>query len=202
MQEEQSSSSSSSSSSSPSTTTSTSSESSSEATTSKTTSTTERRAALKKLKRIVRGEMERQEKRRKRKRGREASMSRSNVVPAKRSRDSPNTSKPEMSKKDDERFKIRSALQIERMVCAFDSDNNGPTKRLHLKDVHALNGHILPCRFYNINQCYLPYKNHKEQGKEVEHCCSDCLYVVPGMILRHRAETPECPIFRSLQRFK
>ena len=98
------------------------------------------------------------------------------------------------------RFLNRSAVQVERMVSAYDRVNGGNGQRLVLKRVHECNGQIKACKFFNINVCNLPeMKVHGQQGEEVEHCCSDCLYVVPGMILRHRAETMDCPIFNCMQ---
>ena len=80
------------------------------------------------------------------------------------------------------------------MVSYIDGVHGGSEKRLLLKRVHESNGTIKACKFYNINECKLTYKVHGQQGEEVEHCCSDCLYVVPGMIMRHRAETTDCPL--------
>ena len=98
------------------------------------------------------------------------------------------------------KFLSRNAMQVERMVSAYDRANGGTEKRLLLKRTHECNIPIKACKFYNINECNLPYmKVHGMQGEEVEHCCSDCLYVVPGMIMRHRAETIDCPIFVCMQ---
>ena len=97
-------------------------------------------------------------------------------------------------------FLSRSAAQVEKMVSDIDRVHGGPERRLLLKRVHECNGPIKACKFYNINECNLPYKVHGQKGEEVEHCCSDCLYVVPGMIMRHRAETNDCPLFNCTQR--
>ena len=103
-------------------------------------------------------------------------------------------------KVDAPKFIVRTKDDICRMIIEFDKSHGGQTFRQDLVNMCTQNQTSEPCKFYNIGECKSTNKfAHFIGGKEVNHVCSDCELVVPGLGALHKAESRDCPIFLTMQ---
>ena len=98
------------------------------------------------------------------------------------------------------KFIVRTKDDVCRMIVEFDRSHGGQSFRQDLVNMCAQNQQSEPCKFYNIGLCKSTNKfAHFIGGKEVNHVCSDCELVVPGLGALHKAESRECPIYLTMQ---